>query len=456
MSTETSAKFTRWNPDPHVLRVDDTYYLAVSSFLISPGVPIYESKDLSNWELVSHALDDPKKVPLNGIRQDNGVWAPSLSYIDGLFYMTTMAMWGSDPDYRTWPRMFWVSSPDLKTWSDVVWGEPYGIDPHLYNDPNSGKNYLSAMGLNNNFDTIWGISQCEVDLDNGKCVGPWRNIWNGTIPVSDSARPEGPKIFHKDDYYYLIAAEGGTGPTHRATIARSESPEGPWEESPTNPLLFNGADMNLTIGNTGHATFADTPDGKWFATFLAKRYVDGYAVLGREAFFAPVEWNDEGWPVVNDGEFVLPSQSYDYGPDQEYPKEPYEDNFEGPELRKSWYQLRSPYTENYHLSSSKKRADNTTGSGVVLHPNVFTLSDRDTPAALLRKQTSVNMTLTATLLATDKGLGPWQSVSVSVYSYEGAHQEIGVRGCANVTGQCIFVDSTIEAPGPGTPPEVSH
>lgn len=383
-----------------------------------------------------------------------GVWAPSLSYIDGLFYMTSMAMSGSDPDYRTYPRFFWTSSPDLKTWSDIVWAEPYGIDSHIFRDDITGKTYLSAMGFNNNFDRLWGISQCEVDLESGKCIGPWRNIWNGTMEVTPQARPEGPKLFLKDGYYYLLIAEGGTGPTHRATIARSKSPEGPFESSPTNPLLFNGADMNLTIGNTGHATFADTPDGRWFATFLAKRYVDDWAVLGREAFFAPVEWRDDGWPVVNSGNYVLMSQSYDYGPDLEYPPKPYVDTFQGPELEISWYQLRSPYTKNYRLKSGLKRQDNATG-GVILNPNVYTLSDRDTPAAILRKQTSVNMTFTATLLPTDKGLGPYQSVGISAYSYEGAHQDIGVRGCANTTGQCIFVDSTVDAPGPGTPPEVS-
>ncbi|KAI9155673.1 beta-xylosidase [Paramyrothecium foliicola] len=440
-----------WNPDPHVLRVEDTYYVAVSSFLTFPGVPIYSSKDLANWELVSHALDSPSKVPLHGIRQDNGVWAPSLHYIDGLFYMTSMAMWGSDPSNRTWPRIFWVTSPDLKTWSDVIWAEPYGIDPHLFQDPKSGKAYLSIMGLNNPYERYWGISQCEVNLESGKCTGPYRRVWNGTLPSTQSARPEGPKLFYKEPYYYMILAEGGTGITHRATIGRSDSPEGPWESSPTNPLLFNGANTNLTIGNTGHATFSNTPDGKWFATFLAKRYVDGVSVLGREAFFAPVEWRDDGWPVVNDGEFVLPSQEYDIAPTLDYPRSPFEDHFTGNELDSSWYQLRSPYTKNYEVGSTQGSQGACNGS-VVLRPNVFTLGDRDSPAAILRKQTSVNMTFVATLLPTDKSLGTDQAVGVSVYSSERTHQILAVRGCANSTGQCLRVDSAVNLAGPGTLP----
>ncbi|CAH0025815.1 unnamed protein product [Clonostachys rhizophaga] len=436
-----------WNPDPHVLRVDDTYYIAVSSFLTYPGVPIYKSKDLSNWELVSHALDNPKNVPITGARNNNGVWAPSLSHIDGLFYMTSMAMTGSDPDYRTWPRIFWVTSPDLKTWSEPVWSEPLGIDPHLFKDPVSGKSYLSLMGLNNGYDKLWGITQCEVNLENGKCVGPYRNIWNGTLPVTTSTRPEGPKLFYKDGFYYLLIAEGGTGVTHRATIARSDSPEGPWESSPTNPLIFNGANTNLTVSATGHATFADTPDGKWFATFLAKRNVGSYTVLGRETFFAPVEWED-GWPTMNNGEPVLLSQRYpEYGPDREDVPKPYEDKFDGPALDPSWYQLRSPYTENFSVSK---------GKGVVFVPNAYTLSDRDTPAAILRKQKSVNMTFTASLLPTDKGLGPYQSVGISAYSTEQAHQDIGLRGCSKSEGICVFVDSTVKSPGPGTRPETTE
>ncbi|KAJ3532678.1 hypothetical protein NM208_g8331 [Fusarium decemcellulare] len=438
---------TQWNPDPHVIRVDDTYYVAVSSFLTFPGIPIYKSQDLANWELISHAIDQPHKVPITGVRTGNGVWAPSISYINGRFYVTSMAMTGSDPDYRTWPRMFWVSSEDLKTWSDVVWGEPYGIDPHLFQDPISKKSYLTIMGLNNGYDRLWGISQCEVDLDSGACVGPYQSIWNGTMPVTNSTRPEGPKLFYKDKYYYLLIAEGGTGVTHRASIARSKSPEGPWESSPTNPLIFNGADTGLTVGNTGHATFADTPDGEWFATFLARRYVSDWSVLGRETFFAPVTWKD-GWPTMNNGEYVLLSQEYDHGPDVKYPPKPYEDLFEGSELRSSWYQIRSPYSKTYRLDGK--------GKGLVLLPNVYTLSDRDTPSVILRKQLSVNMTFTATLLPIEKGLGPYQSVGVSAYSSEMAHQDVGVRGCAKSSGLCIFVDITAKSPGPGTPPQTEE
>ncbi|KAH7324195.1 glycosyl hydrolase [Stachybotrys elegans] len=415
-----------WNPDPHVLRVNDTYYVAVSSFLSFPGVPIYQSQDLGNWELVSHALNAPEKVPIVGVRQDHGnatnsdqgIWAPSLSYINGRFYMTTMAMWGSDTVYRTFPRFFWVSSSDLQTWSEVIWAEPYGIDPDLWQDPNTGKNYLSVMGLDDNRERLWGISQCEVDLDTGKC--------------------------------------GGTGTGHRVTIARSDTPMGPWRSSPTNPLLYNGADPDLTVGNTGHAMFSDTPDGRWFATFLARRWIGNDNPIGRECFFSPVEWREDGWPVMNYGEPILLSQEYDYGPTPAYPPAPWEDNFVGSQLGLSWYQLRTPYTQNFEVNpwGDGQSPCGSGGGGIVFNPNVFTLGERDTPAAVLHKQTSFNMTFSATLLPINGSLGRSQSIGISMYSSEYTHQDISIRGCVNTTSaiQCVRVDSSIQLPGPaGTP-----
>lgn len=316
------------------------------------------------------------------------------------------------------------------------------------------------MSLNNDYDRLWGIGQCEVDLATGKCTGPFENIWNGTLPVTNSTRPEGPKLFYKDPFYYLLIAEGGTGITHRASIARSDHPNGPWTASPTNPLIFNGIDTNLTIGATGHATMSDTPDGRWFATLLAYRYVsqDRWAI-GRETFVTPVTW-DDGWPTMNDGQVLLLSQSFDLGPNQTRPATAYEDLFEGEELNNRWYQLRSPYTETYRPRAAPNNGpvsySTNSSAGVVLVPNAYTLSDRDTPSAILRKQTSLNMTFTATLLPIDEGLGPYQSVGVTTYVSDQNHHDIGVRGCANTTGLCVFVDSTIRSSGPGTRPVVSH
>ncbi|KAL2204684.1 hypothetical protein CC79DRAFT_1309654 [Sarocladium strictum] len=428
---------TGWNPDASILRVEDDYYLATSSFEFFPGTPIYHSKDLASWSLYSHALTTPGHVQLYGVPgSSGGVWAPTLSYHEGIFYLASMTRWVYDPVQKLWPRVMFYTSKDLKTWSSPVWCEPWGIDPALFHDPVSGNSYLSLMAPNNNDDRLWGIYQCQVDLVTGRCIGPYMGLWNGTMEHTAGARPEGPKMTYKDGYYYLVIAEGGTDELHRASVARSRSPEGPFEPAPHNPILHNGqwGVKNLTVQSTGHATLVDTPDGEWYAVFLARRNVNGSSPLGREAFLTTVKWNDEGWPVLNDGKPITLSQSYGSTPDQDRVPETFVDTFKGPNLHKEWYQLRTPYTENYKRGN---KSSSCGGGGVTLVPNVFGLDDRDTPAALLRKQKSLNMTFSATLKGTHKPLNIRQSVGISAYQSELVHFDIGVTGCKD-NGVCLY------------------
>ncbi|KAL2814518.1 glycosyl hydrolase [Aspergillus cavernicola] len=419
-----------WNPDPTILRVADEYFLAASSMEYWPGIPIYRSADLQHWELYSHALTRPAQLQLNGVPTSAGAWAPSLSFIDGRFYLTTVVRWAYDPVAKVWPRAFWVSSIDLKHWSDPVWSDPWGIDPELFQDPATNLVYLNLMAPNNNIDRLWGIYQCEVDLATGRCVGDYHSIWNGTMPHTAEARPEGPKMFKYGDWYYLLISEGGTDELHRATIARSTSPAGPWEPGPNNPLLYNGAFgfNNLTVQSTGHATMFDTDRGDWYAVFLARRNINGSSPLGREAFLCSVDWRDDGWPELNNGEPVLLNSINDPKPTPA----PFVDTFSNPKLDPSWYQLRTPYTDTYTLRQPGY------SPGLVFHPNVFSLSDRDVPAAILRKQTSLNTTFSATLLPFKGYLGPAQSVGISAYLSELQHQDIGLTGCISHPGMCIY------------------
>jgi hypothetical protein len=255
-------------------------------------------------------------------------------------------------------------------------------------------------------------------------------------------------MFLKDDYYYLLIAEGGTDDLHRSTIARSSSPSGPWTPDPNNPILFNGAYGfdNLTVQSTGHATFVETPNGDWYAAFLARRKINGTSPLGRETFLTTVVWNNDSWPVLNGGNPILLSESFGETPDQVYPPPPFSDNFTSNTLDPSWYQLRIPYTKNYNagisdsaFSASRLGCSNTTRrSGITFSPNVFGLSDRDTPSAILRKQKSLNMTFSATLSPTTRSLGYLQSVGISAYLSEFQHQDIGIRGCVNSTEMCFY------------------
>lgn len=167
---------------------------------------------------------------------------------------------------------------------------------------------------------------------------------------------------------------------------------------------------------------------------------------GRETFLTTVNWTADGWPVLNEGKPILLSESFGHAPDQKYPPEAFVDSFNSSELDISWYQLRVPYTENYglhghgpsnqHFATTSARQNSA--SGITFSPNVFGLSDRDVPAAILRKQKSLNMTFSATLLPAVGSLGPLQTVGISVYLSEFSHQDIGVTGCANTTGLCIY------------------
>ncbi|KAH8679606.1 beta-xylosidase [Tricladium varicosporioides] len=401
-----------WNPDPSILRVGNEYFIATSSFEYFPGVPIYRSTDLANWELYSHALTTVESVQIYGVPTGAGelmipagVWAPSLSYINGRFYLASMTRWTYDPTARVWPRVYFSSSEDLISWTSPTWCEPWGIDPSLFHDPVTGKTYLNLMAPNNNIDRIWGIYQCEVSLD----TGSW-----------------------------------GTDDMHRATIARSTSPQGPWIPAPNNPILFNGAYGydNLTVQSTGHATFVESPQGIWYAAFLARRKINGTSPLGRETFLTTVTWSS-GWPTLNDGKPILLSESFGSTPDQKYPPSAFRDTFADSKLDPTWYQLRIPYTKNYELKNTRHaKQPHTTETndrgGINLFPNVFSLSDRDTPAAILRKQKSLNMTFSATLLPVNGSLGYRQSVGISVYLSEFQHQDIGIRGCVNETGMCFY------------------
>ena len=433
-----------WNPDAAILRVDGDYFLATSSFEFFPGTPIYHSTDLANWSIYSHALTSPEHVQLYGVPGGSGgVWAPTLSYHEGTFYLASMTRWVYDPVQKLWPRVLFYTSRDLKTWSAPVWCEPWGIDPALFHDPISGNSYLSLMAPNNNDDRLWGIYQCQIDLTTGRCSGPYMGLWNGTMEHTADARPEAPKMTYKDGYYYLLIAEGGTDELHRASVARSRSPEGPFEPAPHNPVLHNGrwGVTNLTVQSTGHATLVDTPDGQWYAAFLARRNVNGSSPLGREAFLTTVEWNDDGWPVFNDEQPITLSQSFGSVPDQNQVPEPFTDTFNGTSLHSEWYQLRTPYTENYRPLSNNSTCSGSSSirnSGLSLVPNVFGLSDRDTPAALLRKQRSLNMTFSATLWGTQKALNIRQSVGISAYLSDLMHQDIGVTGCRDTEGLCIY------------------
>ena len=276
-----------YHPDPSICRVGNDYYIVNSSFQYFPGVPIYHSKDLVNWELIGNVLTRESQLPLNDATSWLGIFAPTLRYHDGTYYMITTNV-GNGGNFMV------TASDPRGPWSEPIPLKQDGIDPSLYFE--NGKCYMVSNPDNT-------ITLCQIDPRSGRQLTPSKPLWRGT----GGRYPEGPHLYKKDGYYYLLISEGGTELAHRLTIARSRKIEGPYESNPSNPLLTHCslAGQTSQIQGTGHGDFVQAADGSWWIVFLAYRNFGGsYHHLGRETFLAPVEWREGQWPVVNGGQPV--------------------------------------------------------------------------------------------------------------------------------------------------------
>lgn len=278
-------------PDPSICRVGDDFYMVTSSFSYFPGVPLFHSRDLVHWEQLGHCLSRPEQLPLDWQSMSGGVYAPTIRWHDGLFYMVTTNVSGVGN--------FYVTAKDpAGPWSDlhVIRGAE-GIDPSFFWDED-GTCYMTAT-------TDWaqhdpGVWVAQVDLEKDCIVGEKRIAWRGALVNAWS--PEAPHIYKKDGWYYLLIAEGGTEDYHAVTIARSRSPLGPYEGYAGNPILTHRhLGLNYPICNVGHADLVQLADGAWYMVALGSRLIGGYHKnMGRETFIAPVDWSGE-WPVVSPG-----------------------------------------------------------------------------------------------------------------------------------------------------------
>lgn len=357
-------------PDPSVCRAGDYYYLVNSSFQYFPAVPIHRSKDLINWESIGHVLSRPSQVRLEKISSWGGIYAPSIRHHKGRFYMTTTNV--SDKGN------FYVYTDDPQgEWSDPLWVDQGGIDPDIFFDEDGKTYFLSANK---------GILLCEIDVQTGKRLTVSKLIWNGT----GGRHPEGPHIYKKDGYYYLMIAEGGTEYGHKVTIARSRSIYGPFESNPANPILthINDNAANNPIQGTGHADLIQAHDGSWWTVFLGFRpqsYL--HHVLGRETFLAPVRWDRDAWPVVNGNGTVQLDMDAKTLPQVKVPQQSARVNFDSAKPGWEWNYLCNPSLDNYSLKERKGYLRLKT-SGV-------SLDDMDSPTFLGRRQQHSSFSATA-------------------------------------------------------------
>ncbi|MDO5344609.1 MAG: family 43 glycosylhydrolase [Lachnospiraceae bacterium] len=276
-----------FNPDPSICRVGDTYYLVTSSFEYFPGVAIYRSRNLAEWELINHCLTRKSQLNLTNSRTSGGIYAPTLRYHEGIFYMIT-----TNVDDR---GNFLVYTDDITgEWSEPVWLSRGGIDPSLlFAD---GKVYFVS---NQDSRGNQGIYLNEINPQTGENLSEEVLISKGCI----GRFPEGPHLYKIDGTYYLLLAEGGTEYGHMVTIQRSSRPYGPYESCSANPVLSHRYKEDMSIMCTGHGDLVEDTNGRWWMTVLGVRTLSGEGYmsmlhnLGRETFLAPVTW-ENGWPVV--------------------------------------------------------------------------------------------------------------------------------------------------------------
>jgi xylan 1,4-beta-xylosidase len=287
-----------FHPDPSIVRVGEEYFLVNSSFGWLPGLPIYRSLDLVNWQQIGNAIDQSSSVDLKSVSINRGIFAPTIRYHNGLFYIiTTCVDCGSN---------FIITARNPKgPWSKPVFlKEVDGIDPDIFFD-DGGRVWITNNGPPAGqpaYDGHRALWIQEYDIAAQQLKGPRKVIVDkGVDPAAKPIWIEGPHIIKKNGYYYLIAAEGGTSSDHSQTVFRSQFVTGPYLAGPNNPILTQ-RDLDpkrpFPVTATGHADFVELPDGSWWSVFLGNRPYQGWLTnLGRETFLLPVDWRGQ-WPII--------------------------------------------------------------------------------------------------------------------------------------------------------------
>lgn len=270
-------------PDPSIVRVGEDYYMVNSTFIFFPCIPVSHSKDLVHWEIIGHAITNPEWAHLDELEGGRGYWAPDISYNNGRYYITaTYRLNDTGTVYR---KQIVVSSDRPEgPYSEPAVIDEDGIDPSIFHE--GDRHY---MLLNR------GARIFELSSDCTQQISEASLLFYG----DQKRAPEGPHLLKKDGYYYLFLAEGGTGPGHRITVARSRELKGNYEPCPYNPIMRQ-MDEKAGIQRCGHGKPVCTQNGEWYMVYLCGRRIgDGYSILGRETALDPITWTADGWPIVN-------------------------------------------------------------------------------------------------------------------------------------------------------------
>ena len=386
-------------PDPSVCKANGKYYLVCSTFQYFPGVVLFESKDLVNWTQIGHVLTRESQLPLKKSLASEGIFAPTIRYNNGRFYMvTTNVSEGGN---------FYVWTDDIYgEWSEPIWVEQDGIDPSFYFE--DGKAYFMSNGSDD--DGIGGVVQCELDINTGKKLSKSRCIWQGT----GGRYLESPHMYKIGDYYYLMAAEGGTEYGHMVVYARSKELYGPFESYAGNPVLTNRNLGGYQIQGAGHADLVQDDNGDWWMLHLAFRQMSQwrqYHITGREVYMVPVNFDGNGWFTAGlDGTcrltYDLPERKSDAIQNKEV-----KFTFNNTKMGREWCYLRHPAKENYSMENGMLKLYGTNG---------LLTEYQDCPTALFIRQKEMEGTVRFKVTV------PEGEAGVTLYMNESFHYDIAL------------------------------
>ncbi len=411
--------------------------MATSSFEYFPGVPLFESADLVHFRAIGHALTRRSQLELEGAKSSKGIFAPTLRYHAGTFYLVTTNMSGGGNFYVT-------ASDPAGPWSEPVWlhEDDWGMDPSLFFD-DDGRVYYTRHGGGEH----GGIYQAELDVERGKLLDEPRLVWSGT----GGRWPEGPHLYKLAGRYYLMISEGGTSYEHSLTLARSSSPWGPFEPCPRNPLLTHRDRPAEPIQATGHADLVETESGALFLVLLGIRPTDGaHHHLGRETFLCPLSMADDGWPLVNGGAPIgLEMEAEGLPRPVPVAETAPRDDFDADELAIGWITLRNVDAARFSLGERP--------GWLRLHGTRTTLDDVASPAFVARRQCHFRCRAATRLDFLPEHAG--DQAGLVVRANEDNHYDLVVvpasdgpraRLCTRVQGVSSVVGEVPVGPGPWT------
>lgn len=369
-----------FHPDPSIIRVGEDYYIATSTFEWWPGVRLHHSRDLKNWEQIEYPLSRLSQLDLRGVGASQGIWAPCLTYDQGTFYLVYTVV-----------RSFYCNMYDTENYlvtSDNIhgpWSEPvalnnFGFDPSLFHEED-GRKYMVSMVTDHRVPKKYAgrLVLQEYDPEKKAMTGPVRDIYRG-----EKIFLEGPHIYKRQGWYYLFAADTGTGEGHGQSVLRSRDIWGPYEmlkenhgeqreENEAFSILSSRHHEDILLQKSGHGDLVETPGGEWYMVHLCGRaFADRNPadagrfpnsrryMMGRETAIQKILWREDGWPVLEAGgttpqnEVPVPKEvSEEVLCRREAASPLVRDDFEEKALSLDYQSLRIPMDEHYLSLSAR-------------------------------------------------------------------------------------------------------